>query len=128
MASIQWLVLPFHLVSPNEVLAAGIVLPIACITLTSVRIRIRKIRKLSLGLDDWLVALGVLFITSMGACLIVGQELGVIGYTTPVPSDTIASQAYGLFIAAYVQLAKVSSSSLQVACLMRRRSSLPSNS
>lgn len=107
MASTQWLVLPFHLITPNEVLAAGIVPPIVCITLVGVRITIRRSQNLALGPDDWLIGLGVLFITAMGACLIAGEQLGVMGYTTPVPSGTVASQAYGLFISAYVLVAKM---------------------
>lgn len=107
MASIQWMVLPFNLVSPGDVLAAGIVLPIVCITMVCMRIRIRQLQKLSLGVDDWLAALGVLFIMGMGACFITGERLGVMGYPTPVLAGTLASEAYGLFIEAYVQYAKV---------------------
>lgn len=107
MASPQWLELPFDLVSPGDVLAAGIVLPIVCIVMACVRIRIRRHQKLPLGIDDWLLGFGVLFITGMGACYITGERLGVMGYPTPVPDGTVASEAYRLFIDAYVQFAKV---------------------
>lgn len=107
MASTQWMVLPFQLASPGQILAAGIVLPIVCIALAFVRIRVRQLQKLSLGIDDWLICIGVLFITGMGSCFIIGERLGVMGYPTPVPVGTNASEAYGLFITAYVQFAKV---------------------
>lgn len=68
------------------------------------RIRVRKLQKLGLGADNWLIRLRVLFIAGIGACFINGKRLGVMG---SVPAGTVASEAYGLFITAYVQFAKV---------------------
>ncbi|KAI1214203.1 uncharacterized protein F4807DRAFT_407074 [Annulohypoxylon truncatum] len=107
MASTQWVQLPFALVTPGQVLSAGIVLPLVCIALVSIRFHIRRIQKTHLGIDDWLITLGVIFITGMGACMITGERLHVYGYPTPVPSGTVASEAYGLFLDAYIQLAKI---------------------
>ncbi|KAI1805808.1 hypothetical protein F4811DRAFT_551464 [Daldinia bambusicola] len=65
MASAQWLQLPFDLVSPAEAISAGIILPIAYIALVGVRFHASKLQKASLGIDDWLIAIGVVFITGM---------------------------------------------------------------
>ncbi|KAI0006993.1 hypothetical protein F4779DRAFT_537908 [Xylariaceae sp. FL0662B] len=108
MESIQWLELPFALVTPAEVLSAGIVLPIVCIALVGLRFYVRRlVQKSTLELDDWLAAAGVLFIAGVGACLITGERLGVMGYPTPVPSGTDDTEAYGLFLDSYTQLAKI---------------------
>ncbi|KAI1453656.1 hypothetical protein F4805DRAFT_442652 [Annulohypoxylon moriforme] len=107
MASTQWLELPFALVTPGQVLSAGIVLPLVCMALVGMRFHIRRIQKTPLGIDDWLSTLGVVFITGMGACLITGERLQVYGYPTPVPAGTAASEAYGLFLDAYILQAKI---------------------
>ncbi|KAK9771884.1 putative Integral membrane protein [Seiridium cardinale] len=105
MSSIQWLQLPFALVTPGQVLAAGIVLPLVCIACVGLRFYVRRLQKTSPGVDDWLIAVGVVFIAGMGACLIIGERLGVAGYPTPVPDGTDASEASGLFLEAYIEFA-----------------------
>ncbi|KAJ2988552.1 hypothetical protein NUW58_g3914 [Xylaria curta] len=106
MESINWVQLPFAFVSPGDVLAAGIVLPLVCLGLNVLRFRIRVTQKAPFGIDDWCSLTGNIFITGIGACFIVGERLGVMGYPTPVPSGTQASEAYGLFLDAYTLEAK----------------------
>ncbi|KAF2967231.1 hypothetical protein GQX73_g6333 [Xylaria multiplex] len=107
MESIQWVQLPFAFVSPGDVLAAGIVLPLVCIGLAALRFHIRVTQNSPFGIDDWCSALGSIFITGMGACFIAGERLGVMGYPTSVPTGTEASQAYGLFLGSYILEAKL---------------------
>ncbi|GAP91496.1 putative plasma membrane protein Pth11-like protein [Rosellinia necatrix] len=107
MASIDWIQLPFAFVSPGDVLAAGIVLPLVCLGLAALRFHVRVIQKAPFGIDDWCSAIGSIFIAGIGACFIAGERLGIMGYPTPVPSGTQASEAYGLFIDAYVLEAKI---------------------
>ncbi|KAI0169962.1 hypothetical protein GGR52DRAFT_592591 [Hypoxylon sp. FL1284] len=107
MDSPQWLQLPFALVTPGQVLSAGIILPLLCVALVGTRFYIRRVQKASPGIDDWLITLGALFIIGMGICMIVGERLGVFGHPTPVPAGTVASEAYGLFLDAYIQFAKI---------------------
>ncbi|KAI0198297.1 hypothetical protein F4808DRAFT_263556 [Astrocystis sublimbata] len=107
MASVEWTKLPFQFVSPGDVLAAGIVLPIVCLGLAGLRFYVRAVQKAPFGVEDWCSALGAVFITGMGATFIVGERLGVMGYPTPVPSGTEASEAYGLFNDSYILVAKL---------------------
>ncbi|PHH90388.1 hypothetical protein CDD83_3838 [Cordyceps sp. RAO-2017] len=107
MASIQWAPLPFDFVSPAHILSAGVVLPVVCIALVLARFYVRRQRKLRLEIDDWLIALGVVMITGMGACLVAGERLGVMGYAMPVPEGTVATEAYGLFLRAFILQAKI---------------------
>ncbi|KAI0174125.1 hypothetical protein BJ166DRAFT_605780 [Pestalotiopsis sp. NC0098] len=107
MASVNWVQLPFPLVTPGQVLAAGIVLPIVCTLCVILRFYIRRLQQAPIGVDDWLVAIGVIFITGMGACLITGERLRVFGYPTPVPAGTNVTEAYGLFLDAFILQAKI---------------------
>lgn len=107
----EWAPLPFAFIPPGDVLASGIVLPIVCVSLVGIRFWIRIVQKAKLGADDWLVAVGAIMITGMGACLARGQQAGVMGYPTPVPVGTDPQAAYGLFIDAYTEVAKASFSS-----------------
>ncbi|KAI1130734.1 hypothetical protein F5Y10DRAFT_107378 [Nemania abortiva] len=107
MASIEWTKLPYAFITPGDVLAAGIVLPLVCLGLAALRFHIRLAQKAAVGAEDWCSALGSIFITGIGACFIVGERLGVMGYPTPVPSGTEASEAYGLFLNAYTLEAKL---------------------
>lgn len=103
----EWLELPFHLVTPRQVLAAGFTLPLVCILVVGLRFYTRRTQKSRLGVDDWLIALGAIMLVGMGACLIVGERLGVMGYPTPVPSGTLATEASKLFLEDYILQAKV---------------------
>ncbi|ETS81317.1 hypothetical protein PFICI_06319 [Pestalotiopsis fici W106-1] len=106
MASIHWLELPFPLATPGQILAAGIALPLVCISCVLLRFYVRRLQKAAPGADDWLVAIGVVFVAGMGACLITGERLKVFGYPTPVPAGTDATEAYGLFLDAFILQAK----------------------
>ena len=103
----EWSELPFHLVTPRQVLAAGFTLPLVCLFLVCMRFYTRRIQKSPLGIDDWLIALGVIMLTGMGACLITGERLGVMGYPTPVPDGTLATEASRLFLEDFILQAKV---------------------
>ena len=103
----QWEKLPFRFVSPGEVFSIGLVFPLVCMVLGGARLYVRRIQKLKLGPDDWLAILGIVMLTGMGACLMVGERLRVMGYPTPVPSGTAATEAYGLFNKAYETEAKI---------------------
>ncbi|KAI1116642.1 hypothetical protein F5Y14DRAFT_448801 [Nemania sp. NC0429] len=107
MASTQWVQLPFALVTPGDVLAAGITLPIICLAVVAARFYVRVMQKAAPGLDDWCILVGAFFIVSLGAAFITGERLGVMGYPTPIPVGTNATEAYGLFIDAYTTLAKL---------------------
>lgn len=103
----QWLKLPFRFVTPGEVFSVGFVFPLVCVALGGARLYVRRKQKQDLGVDDWLALLGVLAVTGMGVCFMVGERLGVMGYPMPVPSGTISTEAYGLFNKAYEIEAKI---------------------
>lgn len=103
----QWEKLPFAFVTPGEVFSIGLVFPLVCIVLGGARLHVRRLQQQTLGADDWLAILGIVMVTGMGTCLIVGERLRVMGYPTPVPSGTVATQAYGLFNKAYETEAKL---------------------
>jgi len=103
----KWKKFPFRFVTPGEVFAVGLVLPIVCIGLTGMRFHVRRIQKQKLGADDWLAVLGTVMITGMGAIFIVGERLGVMGYPMPLPSDTNPKEAYEIFNDAYIDEAKL---------------------
>lgn len=103
----QWTPMPFRYVTPGEVFSVGLVFPLVCIVLATARLYVRWLQKQRLGLDDWMAALAVIFLIGTGACLMTGQQLGVMGYPMPVPAGTEASEAYTLFNQAYITLAKI---------------------
>ncbi|KAI0972066.1 hypothetical protein F4678DRAFT_431031 [Xylaria arbuscula] len=107
MEATQWVELPFAFVGPAEVLSAGIVLPIVCLGMVATRFYLRVTQGNKIGLDYWCILLGVIFITGMGVTFIVGERMGIMGYPTPVPSGTVATEAFGLYIDAYTQEAKL---------------------
>ncbi|KAI1210112.1 uncharacterized protein F4807DRAFT_459946 [Annulohypoxylon truncatum] len=107
MNSTQWLQPPYKFTTPNDVLSVGISLPIICIVLLGLRFYARRHHGAYIGIDDWLIALGVLMITAIGACMVAGERLKVVGYPTPVPSGTTTAQAYGLFLLSHVTAAKL---------------------
>ena len=53
-ATEQYVKLPFSFITPGEVLAAGIVLPILGIVFVGLRFYTRMLQKASFGIDDWL--------------------------------------------------------------------------
>lgn len=79
---------PVAFASKAEILAAGIVLPIVCITIGVLRFATRHLQRMPFTLDDWLIIPAVVFspgrmyacwltslqvfITGMGICFIVG--------------------------------------------------------
>ncbi|KAJ8108308.1 hypothetical protein ONZ43_g6466 [Nemania bipapillata] len=107
MDLVQWYQLPFTLVTPSDVLGAGIALPLASLGIVATRFYIRTVQKAAPGLDDWCILIGAIFITFIGAGFITGERLGVMGYPTPLPSGANAAEAYGLFLNAYILLAKL---------------------
>ena len=55
MAAVETYVkLPFGFVTPGEILAAGIVLPVLGILLVGLRFYTRILQKSFIGIDDWL--------------------------------------------------------------------------
>ncbi|TGO59603.1 hypothetical protein BOTNAR_0159g00020 [Botryotinia narcissicola] len=103
----QWLKLPFPFVTPGQVFSVGLVFPLVCITLGGARLYVRHVQKQKLGTDDWLALLSIIMVTGMGICFMVGERLGIMGYPMPVPSGTVATEAYGLFNKAYETEAKI---------------------
>ncbi|KAI5863060.1 hypothetical protein GGS23DRAFT_596829 [Durotheca rogersii] len=103
----QWTPVPFRYVTPGEVFAAGLVFPLVCIALVSGRLYVRRHKKQQLGPDDWTAVFAVFFLIGTGASLMTGERLGVMGYPMPVPDGTEASEAYSLFNAAYITIAKI---------------------
>lgn len=77
--------LPFALVSPSEVLAAGVVLPVVGFIAVALRIYARRKQKVPLGWDDWLSVPAVILLAGMGATMITGVALDVMGFPTPLP-------------------------------------------
>ena len=53
-ASQVYVQLPFGFVSPAEVIAAGVVLPVLGIIVVALRFHARRIQKAHVGIDDWL--------------------------------------------------------------------------
>lgn len=103
----QWKPMPFSYVKPGEVFALGLVFPLVCIVLVSARLYVRRLQKQKLLADDWTAILAVILLAGMGACLITGEQLGIMGYPMPVPAGTQASDAYALFNQAYITEAKI---------------------
>jgi len=76
----------------RSVLSLGIVMPILCIVLVAIRFYVRRYQKGGLGPDDWLALATLPFIIGMGACLIAGVKLGVMGYPTPPPPEGLTQE------------------------------------
>ncbi|KAI1097631.1 hypothetical protein F4804DRAFT_347024 [Jackrogersella minutella] len=107
MDSVHWLNPPFRFITPAEVLSAGIILPLLCITLVGIRFYIRCHYGTRVGIDDWLIALGVLAITGIGVSMIANERLGVMGYPIPIPPATTRSDAYVIFLASHMPEEKI---------------------
>lgn len=105
--SVQWTPVPFRFVKPGEVFAVGLVFPLVCAVLVGARLYVRRFQKQPLGIDGWTAIISTVFLFGMGASLITGERLGIMGYPMPVPSGTMASEAYGLFNTAYITEAKI---------------------
>ncbi|KAI0835941.1 hypothetical protein F5Y06DRAFT_299041 [Hypoxylon sp. FL0890] len=90
----RWTEPSVKFITETGFLTAGIGLPILCIALLGMRFYVRRHQETSLGVDDWLLAIGVLMITGIGICFIIGQQIGVLGHPTPAPSGTITPKAY----------------------------------
>ncbi|KAI1139334.1 hypothetical protein F5Y05DRAFT_424960 [Hypoxylon sp. FL0543] len=95
----RWSEPSVQFVTGTEVLSAAIILPLVCIALVGMRFYVRRRQETFLGIDDWLLAIGVLMITGMGVCFIIGQQLGVLGRPTPpAPSNPTAPDEYLQFL------------------------------
>jgi hypothetical protein len=70
----KFITLPFALVDPGEVIAAGVVFPVVGLATVALRFYVRKVQKASWGLDDWLILPASILLCGMGACLITGRE------------------------------------------------------
>ncbi|KAF2258845.1 hypothetical protein CC78DRAFT_593564 [Lojkania enalia] len=88
-AAPQWSPLPFSFVRAGEVLALGIVLPLVCAMVVVLRVYTRKVQGQDLKADDWLAIPATLGMFGLGACLITGYALGVMGYPTPLPYGSL---------------------------------------
>ncbi|OTA55898.1 hypothetical protein K449DRAFT_438465 [Hypoxylon sp. EC38] len=90
----RWLESSIRLVTEKEVLSAGIVLPLVCIALAGVRFSVRRHQESPLAVDDWLIAIGVVMITGMGICFIIGVKLGAWDHPTTNLSGTRTPKPY----------------------------------
>ncbi|KAL4912936.1 hypothetical protein BDW62DRAFT_214615 [Aspergillus aurantiobrunneus] len=99
--------LPFALVRPGHVWAAGIVLPVVCAILVSLRFYVRRSKNQRIGVEDWMSAIALVLVFGMGACLIVGVVQGVMGYPTPLPEGIDPQEAYQQSIENYEKIAKI---------------------
>ncbi|KAI1412050.1 hypothetical protein F5Y13DRAFT_180402 [Hypoxylon sp. FL1857] len=90
----RWSEPSIRFINEKEVLAASVALPLVCVALVGTRFYVRRHQETSLGIDDWLLALGVLMIIGIGVCFITGQQLGVVGHPTPTPSGTASPEEY----------------------------------
>lgn len=52
----EWTEAPFAFVSPGELLAAAIVLPLVCVVSVALRFYARRMQRYGLGVDDWMSA------------------------------------------------------------------------
>ncbi|QKX61575.1 uncharacterized protein TRUGW13939_08727 [Talaromyces rugulosus] len=99
--------LPFAFITPSEVLAAAIVLPLLCIFFIAVRFYVRHIQKQEISVDDWMGVVAMLLIIGMGVCLIIGAEQHVMGYAAPLPEGFDPQEAYQEFLGSYEKEAKI---------------------
>ena len=66
--------LPVRFVTPGEVAAAGIALPLVEIAVVAWRFKVRYGARSRFGLDDWLILAALTFSIGMGIVLIYGTS------------------------------------------------------
>lgn len=79
-------------INPHSILAVGIVFPILGAFTVGARFYIRRNRKLTLGLDDWLCLPALAFVTGCGIIMIMGAASHTIGYHSQ-PKDNAGNDA-----------------------------------
>lgn len=127
MDSNEWLAPHFRFTTPNDVVSVGISFPIICIVLVTLRFYARRQYGTYIGIADWLSAVGVVMITAIAACMIIGERRGYIGYPTPIPPGNTTTQAYTGFLLSHPVEAKVSTPKGFPTCLIRYLTILRSN-
>ncbi|KAI0096821.1 hypothetical protein F4776DRAFT_658606 [Hypoxylon sp. NC0597] len=90
----RWSDTSVRIITEKDVLSAGITLPLICIALVGVRFYVRRHQETPLAIDDWLIAIGVLMLTGIGICFIIGEQLGAWGHLTADPSGAITPKTY----------------------------------
>jgi len=80
----HWISTPSGPTKPSSIIAVSSALPALCIIAVALRFYLRHIqKKTALKLDDWTVALALVFVIAMGAVGIIGVEHGVWGHNLP---------------------------------------------
>ncbi|KAH5466254.1 hypothetical protein HBI55_245860 [Parastagonospora nodorum] len=113
----RWSPMPFDFLSPGEVLALGIAMPLVCVVVSALRIYTRRVQRQDMKLDDWLIIPCTVLTCGMGAGLISGYALGVMGYPTPLPYGTDPTLAAYMFIESYEIEAKIEFAFQLLQCL-----------
>lgn len=69
---INALVATFHPVTPSSIIAVGAVMPSLALIAVSLRFYV-KVKKRTVGLDDWLILVSLVICCALGITLIVGE-------------------------------------------------------
>lgn len=67
------LVATFHPVTPSSIIAVGAVMPSLALIAVSLRFYV-KVKKRTVGLDDWLILVALVICCALGITLIVGES------------------------------------------------------
>ena len=62
----------FSYVTPGEMLAAASTLSAVAIILVGLRFYVRKMQRAHIGIDDWLIVIGLAMTVAVGITLIIG--------------------------------------------------------
>ncbi|KAA8570253.1 hypothetical protein EYC84_002565 [Monilinia fructicola] len=77
------LVATFHPVTPSSIIAVGAVMPSLALIAVSLRFYV-KVKKRTVGLDDWLILVALVICCALGITLIVGSAVKALGQPTPL--------------------------------------------
>ncbi|QSZ32401.1 hypothetical protein DSL72_001975 [Monilinia vaccinii-corymbosi] len=77
------LVATFHPVTPSSIIAVGAVMPSLALIAVCLRFYV-KVKKRTVGLDDWLILVALVICCALGITLIVGSAEKALGQPTPL--------------------------------------------
>jgi len=79
-------------VSTHEVIALSVALPIISIIIVALRFLTRRMQNVKLGIDDWLIVNGLVFLVAMAICMLIGTRNGAMGSPTPPPPANLTPE------------------------------------